>query len=186
MRILGCAALAGLACVSAAPASAQLMTTKSLSAGMAMTMAQTAMETCKTNGYKVSVTVVGNNGEVILQVRGDGTGPHTMENSMRKAYTARTTRNASGEMAKRLKADPQLSLVHAAEYRRGAGRAADQGRRRRHRRDRRVRRAGRRKGRSLRPSRHRQGCRHAQVSIRFLSPRARAGRDRTANLEIVG
>jgi uncharacterized protein GlcG (DUF336 family) len=111
MRILGCAALAGLACVSAAPASAQLMTTKSLSAGMAMTMAQTAMETCKTNGYKVSVTVVGNNGEVILQVRGDGTGPHTMENSMRKAYTARTTRNASGEMAKRLKADPQLSLV---------------------------------------------------------------------------
>jgi uncharacterized protein GlcG (DUF336 family) len=111
MRMLGCAALAGLACVSAAPASAQLMTTKSLSAGMAMTMAQTAMETCKTNGYKVSVTVVGNNGEVILQVRGDGTGPHTMENSMRKAYTARTTRNASGEMAKRLKADPQLSLV---------------------------------------------------------------------------
>jgi uncharacterized protein GlcG (DUF336 family) len=111
MRILGCAALAGLACVSAAPASAQLMTTKSLSAGMAMTMAQTAMETCKTNGYKVSVTVVGNNGEVILQVRGDDTGPHTMENSMRKAYTARTTRNASGEMAKRLKADPQLSLV---------------------------------------------------------------------------
>jgi uncharacterized protein GlcG (DUF336 family) len=111
MRILGCAALAGLACVSAAPASAQLMTTKSLSAGMAMSMAQTAMETCKTNGYKVSVTVVGNNGEVILQVRGDGTGPHTMENSMRKAYTARTTRNASGEMAKRLKADPQLSLV---------------------------------------------------------------------------
>jgi uncharacterized protein GlcG (DUF336 family) len=111
MRILGCAALAGLACVSAAPASAQLMTTKSLSAGMAMSMAQTAMETCKTNGYKVSVTVVGNNGEVILQVRGDGTGPHTMENSMRKAYTARTTRNASGEMGKRLKADPQLSLV---------------------------------------------------------------------------
>ena len=111
MRMLGCAALAGLACVSAAPASAQLMTTKSLSAGMAMTMAQTAMETCKTNGYKVSVTVVGNNGEVILQVRGDGTGPHTMENSMRKAYTARTTRNASGEMAKRLKANPQLSLV---------------------------------------------------------------------------
>jgi uncharacterized protein GlcG (DUF336 family) len=109
--MLGCAALAVLACVSAAPASAQLMTTKSLSAGMAMTMAQTAMETCKTNGYKVSVTVVGNNGEVILQVRGDGTGPHTMENSMRKAYTARTTRNASGEMAKRLKADPQLSLV---------------------------------------------------------------------------
>lgn len=111
MRMFGGAAVAGLACVLAAPAGAQLITTKNLSASMAMTMAQTAIETCKTNGYKVSVTVVGNNGEVILQVRGDGTGPHTMENSMRKAYTARTTRTASGEMAKRLKADPQLSLV---------------------------------------------------------------------------
>ena len=111
MRMFGGAALAGLACVLAMPASAQLMTTKSISAGMAMTMAQTALETCKTNGYKVSVTVVGNNGEVILQVRGDGTGPHTMENSMRKAYTARTTRAPSGDLVKRIKDNPQFSLV---------------------------------------------------------------------------
>jgi uncharacterized protein GlcG (DUF336 family) len=105
----------GLACALATtPASAQLLTQKGLSAGMAMTMAQTAMETCKGNGYKVSVTVVGQNGEVILQVRGDGTGPHTMENSMRKAYTARTFRIASGEMVKRLKDNPQLSLIHLA------------------------------------------------------------------------
>jgi uncharacterized protein GlcG (DUF336 family) len=34
-----------------------------------------------------------------------------MDNSYRKSYTARTTRQPSGEMAKRLKADPQLSLV---------------------------------------------------------------------------
>jgi uncharacterized protein GlcG (DUF336 family) len=111
MRMLGCAALAGLACISGTPANAQIMTTKSISAGMAMTMAQTALETCKTNGYKVSVTVVGNNGEVILQVRGDGTGPHTMENSMRKAYTARTTRAPSGDLVKRIKDNPQFSLV---------------------------------------------------------------------------
>jgi uncharacterized protein GlcG (DUF336 family) len=60
----------------------------------------------------VSVTIVGRNGEVILQVRGDGTGPHTMENSMRKAYTARTFRIPSGEMAQRVKDNPTLGLIH--------------------------------------------------------------------------
>ncbi|HXM84081.1 MAG TPA: heme-binding protein [Burkholderiales bacterium] len=69
-------------------------------------------ETCKANGYAVSVTVVGRNAEVLAQVRGDGTGPHTMENSFRKAYTSRTFRIPSGEMVERLKANPQLGLIH--------------------------------------------------------------------------
>jgi uncharacterized protein GlcG (DUF336 family) len=105
-------ASAALACCFAAPAGAEMLTHKDLSAAMALTMAQTAMETCKTNGYRVSVTVVGRNGEVLVQVRGDGTGPHTMENSMRKAYTARTFRIPSGDMVTRLKANPQLGLIH--------------------------------------------------------------------------
>lgn len=104
--------LVGLACALSAPASAQMLDHKDLSAGIAMAIAQTTLETCKTNGYAVSVTVVGRNGEVILQVRGDNTGPHTMENSMRKAYTARTFRIPSGDMVKRLKDNPQLGLIH--------------------------------------------------------------------------
>ena len=79
---------------------------------MALTIAQTAIDTCKANGYAVSVTVVGRNGEVLVQVRGDGTGPHTMENSMRKAYTSRTFRIPSGDMVQRLKDNPQLGLIH--------------------------------------------------------------------------
>ncbi|MGC1553998.1 MAG: heme-binding protein [Bradyrhizobium sp.] len=96
----------------ASPASAQLLSHKDLTASIAMTIAQTAIETCKANGYAVSVTVVGRNGEVILQVRGDNTGPHTFENSFRKAYTARTFRIPSGELVDRLKADPTLGLIH--------------------------------------------------------------------------
>jgi uncharacterized protein GlcG (DUF336 family) len=99
------------ACVSSFPASAQLLSQKAISAGMALTMAETALATCKTNGYAVSVSVVGRAGELMLQVRGDGTGPHTMENSFRKAYTSRTFRQPSGDFAKRYKDDPQLSLV---------------------------------------------------------------------------
>jgi uncharacterized protein GlcG (DUF336 family) len=99
-------------CALAAPASAQLLNQKSLSASMALTIAQTAIDTCKANGYAVSVTVVGRNGEILVQVRGDGTGPHTMENSMRKAYTSRTFRIPSGDMVQRLKDNPQLGLIH--------------------------------------------------------------------------
>jgi len=93
-------------------ASAQLLNHKDLSASMAITIAQTAIETCKANGYAVSATVVGRNGEIIVQVRGDNTGPHTLENSMRKAYTARTFRSPSGALVERLKADPTLGLIH--------------------------------------------------------------------------
>jgi len=46
-----------------------------------------------------------------VQVRGDNTGPHTIENSMRKAYTARTFRSPSGALVERLKADPTLGLT---------------------------------------------------------------------------
>src|SRR5215471_9834730 len=107
-----CFAAIGLACTFAAPANAQLLTQKSLSAGMAMTIAQTALETCTRQGYQVSVHVLGRNGEVLVAVRGDGASPHTMENSQRKAYTSRTFRISSGEFAQRVKDNPTLGAVH--------------------------------------------------------------------------
>ena len=96
----------------AAPAGAQLLEHKDLTASIAITIAQTAIDTCKANGYAVSATVVGRNGEIIVQVRGDNTGPHTIENSFRKAYTARTFRAPSGTLVDRVKADPTLGLIH--------------------------------------------------------------------------
>jgi uncharacterized protein GlcG (DUF336 family) len=93
------------------PAHAQLLTHKDLSAPMALTIAETAMNSCVANGYHVSVTVLGRAAEVIVQVRGDGASPHTVENSMRKAYTSRTFRVPSGEIAKRFKDDPSYFAV---------------------------------------------------------------------------
>ena len=43
---------------------------------------------------------------------GDNTGPHIVENSFRKAYTARTFRIPSGDLVTRLKNDPSLGLIH--------------------------------------------------------------------------
>ena len=96
----------------AGPAGAQLLEHKDLTTSIALTIVQTTIETCKANGYAVSATVVGRNGEIIAQVRGDNTGPHTIENSFRKAYTARTFRSPSGALVERVKADPTLGLIH--------------------------------------------------------------------------
>jgi hypothetical protein len=46
--------LAGAGVALAAPVSAQLLARKDISAAIAISIAQTAIETCKTNGYAVS------------------------------------------------------------------------------------------------------------------------------------
>ncbi len=48
----------------------------------------------------------------IVQLRGDDAGPHTIENSQRKAYTARTFRISSGEFVQRVKDNPTTGAVH--------------------------------------------------------------------------
>jgi uncharacterized protein GlcG (DUF336 family) len=131
--------------VLASSASAQLLNQKSLSSAMALTIAQTALETCTKQGYHVSVHVLGRNGETVVALRGDDAPPHTMENSQRKAYTSRTFRIPSGEFVQRVKDNPTLGAVPQRHHR-GSGRIADQGRRQGHRGGRHIRRAGRRKG----------------------------------------
>jgi len=101
-------ALAAMVCALTTPAFAQALNNKDISADIAVTVATTAMADCKAKGYKVSAVVVGRVGEIMVQIRGDGTGPHTMENAFKKAFTARTFKIASGEMEKRLKDNPQM------------------------------------------------------------------------------
>jgi uncharacterized protein GlcG (DUF336 family) len=102
----------GLVGALAAPANAQLLNQKALSAVIALSIAQTALETCTKQGYHVSVHVLGRDGEVLVAVHGDDAPPHTMENSQKKAYTARTFRIPSGEFAQRVKDNPTISAVH--------------------------------------------------------------------------
>jgi len=114
-------ALAGMACALAATASAQTVARKDLSLDGAVTIASTAIADCKAKGFQVSATVVGRNGEVMVQLRGDGTGPHTMENSFKKAFTSRTFRIASGDMEKRLKDNPQMGAQYLTGFTTGRG-----------------------------------------------------------------
>ncbi len=95
----------------ATSANAQLLTHKDISLAMAITIAQTAIETCKANGYAVSVHVLGREGQVVLAVRNDGAGLATFENSMKKAFTSRTFARSSGEFAEGVKGNPNAGAL---------------------------------------------------------------------------
>jgi uncharacterized protein GlcG (DUF336 family) len=110
-RAAGLALAAGLGAGAATSANAQLLVHKDLSLAMATTMALTAIETCKGQGYNVSVHVLGRDGQVIVGLRNELAGPATMENSMKKAYTARTFRRTSGEFADSVKGNPTAGAL---------------------------------------------------------------------------
>jgi uncharacterized protein GlcG (DUF336 family) len=99
-RTVFCIAGLAAACVFSVPASAQLVAHKDLSYAMIKAIAEGAVEACQAKGFHVSVTVVGRDGGVVAQIRGDGAAPHTMENSHRKAYTALTFVAPSANFAK--------------------------------------------------------------------------------------
>jgi uncharacterized protein GlcG (DUF336 family) len=62
------------------------------------------------DGYKVSVVIVDKGGNVAASIRGDGTGPHTMEFARMKAYTART-RNQTSLQTMKLLEDPANAFI---------------------------------------------------------------------------
>ena len=78
-----------------------LVAERSISLDAAMEMARAGMERCRADGYKVTITVLNRHARTAVVLSDDGVNPHTVENSLRKAYTAFTTRAPSADMAKR-------------------------------------------------------------------------------------
>ena len=86
----------------AQPARADLLVHHDLPYAVALTIAQTTLESCGAKGYAVSVVVVDRDGDTIVAIRADNASHHTMENARRKAYTAMTFKTSTTEYAKRL------------------------------------------------------------------------------------
>jgi uncharacterized protein GlcG (DUF336 family) len=103
---------AGVGLTAASGASAQLIDHKDLSLATALAIATGAAEHCKAQKFTVSVTVVGREAQILVQLRGDGSPPHTIENSYRRAYTALTYRKPTVDVEKEVRADPLDPLVH--------------------------------------------------------------------------
>jgi len=119
LKSLACGAAGAylLASLSPAALAQAVIMERQLSFDAARTMAGAALETCRKNGYRVSVTVVDKAGDVRAAYRDDGTPPHTYDASFRKAYTARTYRISTVEFAKRIATEsdrPGLAMIKDA------------------------------------------------------------------------
>jgi uncharacterized protein GlcG (DUF336 family) len=90
-----------LAAAPLVPHAAAVVSQPSISADAALTAPHAALEACRKDGQKVTVSVVDAAGRIKAQVRDDGAAPHTAEHSFRKAYTALTYREPSAEYGKR-------------------------------------------------------------------------------------
>jgi uncharacterized protein GlcG (DUF336 family) len=111
MRPFRLALFASVSMFAAAPALAQApQVEKNVSMAMSLAIIQGVIDQCTKDGYKVSITIVDKAGNVAAQLRGDGTGPHTMEFSRLKAYTARTRNQTSLQTMKELE-DPARSFL---------------------------------------------------------------------------
>ncbi len=72
---------------------------------------QAALDACKKDGYRVSVSVVDRAGVLRAMARGDGAGPHTVDSSRKKAYTAASLRRATTELAELINKVPTLQAL---------------------------------------------------------------------------
>ena len=78
---------------------------------MATKAVQGAMEACKKDGYRVSVSIVDRAGVLRAMGRADGAGSHTIESSRKKAYTAASLRRPTTELAELIGKMPTLQAL---------------------------------------------------------------------------
>ncbi len=104
--VLVAAALAG-----ALPmvAHGQILTERNISLQLALQIANAAMAQCKADGYDVTAAVVDRAGDLKVLLRADTANPHNADLARRKAYTSRTFKVPSMEVAKRTNGPTELS-----------------------------------------------------------------------------
>ncbi len=86
---------------------------KDMSLDLATQIAAQAVATCTANGYAVSATVVDRAGTVRAVQRADGSGPHTIDSSREKAYTAVSAKESTLTMMERAQRVPAAAnLAH--------------------------------------------------------------------------
>ena len=79
--------------------------------GVANKAIQAALDACKKDGYRVSVSVVDREGVLRAMGRADGAGPHTVDSSRKKAYTAASLRRPTSELADLIAKVPTLQAL---------------------------------------------------------------------------
>ncbi len=70
-----------------------------LDVATAKRLAELAYENCQAEEFAVSVSVVDSQGTLLVFLRGEKSGPHTVETSFKKAYTAASLKAPTGVLS---------------------------------------------------------------------------------------
>jgi uncharacterized protein GlcG (DUF336 family) len=101
--------LAGVAALLASAAAAQsIVMQKTLSLGLAKTIAEAALAECQSKGFHTSVVVVDRAGQVLVTLRDEAASGQTADMARRKAYTAKMFRMTTLDFQKRTE-DPKYA-----------------------------------------------------------------------------
>jgi uncharacterized protein GlcG (DUF336 family) len=92
-----------------AAASPGVVTQRSVSLGLAKTIAEAALAACREKGYHTAAAVVDRAGQVLVILRDEQGSPQIAEMARRKAYTARMFRTTTLEFQKRTQDNPQYA-----------------------------------------------------------------------------
>ena len=85
-----------------------LLAQKVLPLELSTQAAMAAIKKCHDDGFKVSVAIVDQSGLLKVQLKADGAGPHTLDSSRRKAYTANSLRDSTHKYAMLITQKPEL------------------------------------------------------------------------------
>jgi len=102
-------AAAALAAAVPLTAHGQILTERNISLPLALSIANAAMAACKADGYDVTAAVVDRAGDLKVLLRADTANPHNADLARRKAYTSRTFKVPSMDVAKRTNGATDLS-----------------------------------------------------------------------------
>jgi len=99
-----------------------LVTERTLSVDAALEVASAALEHCRKEGSRVTITVLDHAARTKVVLREDGANLHSTEHSLRKAYTALTYNMPSSEYGKRAAKNPgSAGPLHLANITTAAG-----------------------------------------------------------------
>jgi uncharacterized protein GlcG (DUF336 family) len=105
-KIIACSGLISL--VAAAVAGQSIVMQKTLSLGLAKTIAEGALAECQSKGFHTSVVVVDRAGQVLVTLRDEASSAQTADMARRKAYTAKMFRMTTLDFQKRTE-DPKYA-----------------------------------------------------------------------------
>jgi uncharacterized protein GlcG (DUF336 family) len=89
-------------------AQAQTLPTHRIPAALAVEAASETVAACAKQGYHETAQVVDADGAVIVTLRGDGTGAHTLDSAFYKAYTAASFKSDTLALAERAKGEDSI------------------------------------------------------------------------------